>query len=100
MRDLHPLEQLDLLEFERKEILRDFTKQTAQIYSAAPNAEVASILIEALKAEFFIGYESAKEASKKIEVEELLEMQKMTFTMRRSGAGGILEMSKPKDENG
>ena len=98
MSELHPLEQLDMLELERKELLRKFTEQTAQTYAAAPNREVAAMLVEALKAEFFVGYEATQEAKKKIEVEELLEMQKMTFTMTPTGTGGgVLEMRGPKD---
>lgn len=72
-------------------------EQSAAIYAASPSKEAAEVLVEALRSEFFVGYTDLKERQKKHQVEELLAMQKMSFTMTpTAGGGAVLEM-KPRE---
>lgn len=95
MAELYPLEQIDLLEFERKELLLRFMEQSAQIFATAPSKEAANALVDALRVEFFVDYEASQDAQRKLETEELLAMQKLTYKISATRTGGaVLEIGK------
>lgn len=88
MRELHPLEQVDIMELEKMDLRIKFVENSIQVLSNARDSTAAEKLIEALKEEFFVGYTEKQEAKRKIAIEELMAIQKMTFNVTHVGKGG------------
>ena len=88
------LEQIDLIEAEKANLLIEVGREIVRILSVAKDARQADALIEQIKRIYFIGYEEEKRRDMKKEIDELVELTKMTFELV-SGPGGVtLEMSK------
>lgn len=91
---MHPLEQVDFIEFEKKEQFRHYVEQSTQIMATARSQEMAKKLLDLLRAEFFIGYKDTERRLDQTRVEELTALQNYTYQMNARGSHGILEIRK------
>ena len=93
LRELSPLEEADVLEFEQRELTLRYVEQSTAILASAQNRTGAEALLEALRSEFFIGYDEANRRKRRLAADELVKMQQYAFTISPSpGGGGRLEM--------
>lgn len=91
---MHPLEQVDFIEFEKKEQFKNYVEQSSQIMATARSQEMAKKLLDLLRAEFFIGYKDNERRQDQTRVEELMALQNYTYQMNARGSHGILEIRK------
>lgn len=87
-----PLEQQDFLAAERKELLMRYMEQSNLVYATAKDSKAATIMMERLRLEFFVGYVDRKKTTNDRQTQELLDMQTKTYRMTATGTGGILEI--------
>ena len=93
---MHPLEQVDFIEFEKKEQFRSYVEQSTSIMATAKSQEMAKKLLDLLRAEFFIGYKDTEQRKDQTKVEELMALQNYTYQMHSHGTHGTLEIRKNK----
>jgi hypothetical protein len=94
MRELSPLEQVDIIEYERKETTLRYMDQCAMVVSNAKSKEMAEQLLEILKNEYFIGIKDNEKKKATVAAAELAEIQKYAFVAVPSPRGSILEVRK------
>lgn len=94
LRDLEPLEQVDVLAVEERELSLRYFEQSTAIMATAKSPEMAAKFCEALRNEYFIGYKAQEEQRKRIDVDELRKLQEYTYVMARTAVGGALEMRR------
>jgi hypothetical protein len=87
-----PLEQQDFLAAEKKELLMRYLEQSNLVYATAKDHKAATILMERLRLEFFVGYIDRKKTTQDRQTQELLDMQTKTYRITATGSGGILEI--------
>lgn len=92
LRELTPLEEVDVLEFEQRELMLRYVEQSTAILASARNQAGAESLLEALRAEFFIGYTEADQQKRRLAADELVKMQEYAFTISPTAGGGRLEV--------
>jgi hypothetical protein len=95
LEDYEPLEQLDFVAFEKKEVLLRYIEQSTMVYATARDPKQASALVERLRMEYFPEYISQKNTKLDKQTQELLDMQNSTYLMTSAGKGGLLEI-RPK----
>ena len=78
---------------EKARLNLEFGREAVKIMAACPNNQHANALIEQLKRVYFIGYEQKRKARLEKEVEELIEISKRTFKIRRGPGGYNLEVT-------
>jgi len=94
LEDLTPLEQVDFMELEKKEQIREYISQSTQILATAKSQEMAKKLLDVIRDEFFIGYKDTEKRQDQTKIEELMALQNYTFAMTATNSKGILEIRK------
>lgn len=92
--DYDPLEQVDLLEAEKRDLLIEFGKEVVHVLASAKDSRQAMSLIEHLKRVYFIGHEEREKRRIKEEADELIRLSQLTFRVSPSKGGGILTIDK------
>lgn len=85
------MEQADLIEVERMNILIEFGKEVVRIMAVAQDAKQAQALIEHLKKIYFIGHEEQEKRKLLRDADELVRLSQMSFNVTRGPGGWTLE---------
>jgi hypothetical protein len=93
--DFSLLEQIDLLEVERKNLMIDFGKEAIRIMSTAKDSDKALALISHLRKIFFIDEERKEKEKISKQADELLRLGQLTYRIAPKEGRGILEITKP-----
>lgn len=94
--ELFPLEIVDFIELEKRELVQRYIEQSTLILSNAKSSEMAKKLLDLIRDEFFIGYKDNERRQDQTRVEELMALQNYTFEMTATGSKGVLEIRKNK----
>lgn len=94
IREFTPLEQVDVIEYERKETTLRYLEQSAMIVANAKSKEMAEKLLDVLKNEYFVGLQDHETRRATIASRELEEIQKYAFVAVPSPSGSTLEIRK------
>lgn len=73
-----------------------FIEQTNLVYSTAKSDVHAKELVERLRLEYFVDYIDKKTEASRKSTAELLDMQKRTYNVTKTGTGLYLEISDDK----
>jgi len=82
------LEQVDLLEAEKRELLMRFMDQIVQIMASAGPSKESMELISKLKNVYFVGYAERQKVESQRAAQELIELSKKVFTISPGVRGG------------
>lgn len=97
--DYSLLEQVDLVEAERQEDLKDFGKQAIMIMALAKDHDHAMALIEKMRKIYFI---EAAEQEKQLldrQADELIRLAKYAYrVVPTAGGRGALQIMNPEEE--
>lgn len=89
------MEEVDILEYQKRELTLRYMEQSTAILATAKDEAGAKILLDAIRSEFFIGYDEAQKKKRHIAAQELIDMQNYAFNMSPThGGGGRLEVKK------
>jgi len=94
--DYNLLEQIDLIEAEKRELLMRFMDSVTQVYAASGPTDDARELIKRLRNVYFVGQEEVEKQHTEKAARELEELSRKVFTIRpprRKGGAMILEVS-------
>jgi hypothetical protein len=89
------LEQIDLIEAEKRELLMRFMDTVVQVYAPNGASNEARELIKRLRNVYFVGQEEVEKARAEKAARELEELSRKVFTIRpprRKGGAMILEV--------
>jgi hypothetical protein len=89
------LEQIDLIEAEKRELLMRFMDTVAQVYAPHGPTNEAKELIKRLRNVYFVGQEEVDKQRAEKAARELEELSRKVFTIsppRRKGGAMILEV--------
>jgi prephenate dehydrogenase len=86
------LEQTDLIEAERRNLLMEFGKEAIHILSSAKDHDKAMALIEYLRRIYFIGYEETQQEKARAQAEEIVRLGQLTYRVVLKPGGGTLEI--------
>lgn len=90
------LEQIDLIEIEKRDLLMRFMDTMAQVYAPNGPTEEAKELIKRLRKVYFVGYEEVEKQRAEKAARELEALSQKVFTIRpprRKGGAMVLEVS-------
>lgn len=82
------LEQVDLLEAEKRDLLMRFMDQVVNIMSSAGGTPEAMELIKRLKSVYFVGYAEKQKIESQRAAQELVELSRKVFTLSPGARGG------------
>jgi len=82
------LEQIDLLEAEKRDLLMRFMDQVVSIMASAGSSPEAMELIKRLKEVYFIGYAEKRKMESQKAAQELLELSRKVFHVAPGVRGG------------
>lgn len=90
------MEQVDFIELEKREQVKDYIAQSTQILATARSQEMAKKLLDVVRDEFFIGYKDTESRQDQTKIEELMALQNYTYAMTATNSKGVLEIRKNK----
>lgn len=82
------LEQFDLLEAEKRELLMRFMDQVVNIMASAGPSKEAMELIKRLKEVYFVGYAEQRRIESQQAAQELIELSQKVYTISPGVRGG------------
>lgn len=94
--DFDMLEQVDLMEAERRTLLIEFGREVVHVLAMAKDQQQAQALIDHLKHIYFIGYEDQERQKLKEQADELVRLSKLTFRVSAGPGGATLEIGGKK----
>ncbi len=92
--DYSMLEQVDLLEAEKRDLFIDFGKETVRILSTARDSDKALALVKHLKKVFFVEESGKEKELIKDQADELIRLSQLTYRITPKRGGGTLEITK------
>ncbi len=90
------LEQIDLIEVEKRDLLMRFMDSVVQVYAPNGATDEARELIKRLRNVYFVGHEAVEKQRAEKAARELEELSRKVFTIRpprRKGGAMILEVN-------
>lgn len=88
-----PLEQVDLIEAEKRMVLADFGKEVVRIHAMARDKDSAAKLVNHLRKVYFIDDSDAEREKAQKQADELIKMSQAVFEVRRTAHGAAVEIS-------
>ena len=87
------LEQVDLLEAEKRDLLMRFMDQVVNIMSSAGPSNESMELIKRLKEIYFVGYAEQRKIESQKAAQELIELSQKTFHVSPGVRGGPYKLT-------
>ena len=98
LQDYSLLEQTDLIEAERRNLLMEFGKEAIHVMATAKDSRMAMSLIDHLRRLYFVGYEEQEQEKIRVQANELIRLGQLAYrVVTKPGGVKVLEVSQ--DEN-
>jgi hypothetical protein len=96
--DYDLLEQVDLIEAEKRMVLADFGKEVVRIYAMAKDPKEADKLVSHLRKVYFVDESDAEKHRLKKQADELISMTQSVFKVRKTAFGAAVEISNKEGQ--
>lgn len=90
--ELDPLEQVDFIAYEQRELNLRFIEQVNLVYCLSTSEEDASAKIEFLRSQYWVEDQAGTEDRDMLDTDALMSMQNKTFSIMTTGNGSMLEI--------
>lgn len=88
------LEQTDIIEAEKRDLLIDFGKETVRVMSNAKDPSKAMALIEHLRRIYFVEAEEQDQQNTREQVDELIRLAQLTYRVEPRKGGALLTIGE------